>query len=261
MMGTSLGKKAERVLQLLAEVYHSPRHNNKSDPVDEIIFIILSQMTTRKSYERVYDHLKQAIPDWESVRLVHIRKLRTLIRSAGLARQKANWIRAILNQIHSDFGSITLEPLRRRPTPDAEAYLIRLPGVNLKTARCVLLYSLGRKVLPVDTHVLRVARRVGLLPTTVPVAQAHCLLESLVQPADRYKFHVNVLAHGRAVCQAKFPRCDECILKRICWAYVSGCGTLIAYPSSLARLPQSARLARALCLGTRLPPSPFSPFP
>jgi endonuclease III len=222
MMATHLGQKARTVIRLLAGIYHSPRHNNKSDPVDELVFIILSQMTTRKSYERVYLHLKKTFPNWESTRVVHVRKLRALIRSAGLARQKADWIKAILNQIYRDFGSTTLEPLRKRPTRDAEAYLLQLPGVNLKTARCVLLYSFGRKVLPVDAHVLRVVRRLGLLAPKVPVKRAHYDLESIVVPPDRYDFHVNVLAHGRAVCRARFPLCDECILKRLCWSYVSG---------------------------------------
>jgi endonuclease III len=221
-MAADTGARAHRVAQLLGGVYRSPRHNNKSNPVDELVFILLSQMTTRNAYERVYDGLKKAFPRWESARMVSLCKLRSVIKSAGLARQKSIWIKAILNRIYEDFGGITLDALRERHTACAQKYLMGLPGVNLKTAKCVLLYSFGRDVLPVDTHVLRVSRRLGLLPDTAPLKRAHDYLESLVRPADRYEFHVNVLAHGRAVCRARFPLCEKCILRRVCRAYRSG---------------------------------------
>jgi len=99
---------------------------------------------------------------------------------------------------------------------EAEAYLTSLPGVGIKTAKCVLMYSLGREVLPVDTHVLRVATRLDLVNPDTTRSQAHRLLEAEIPPKDRYAFHVNALAHGRAVCKAREPDCPSCPLKAEC---------------------------------------------
>jgi len=213
--------KARKVARILHSLYGSPRHNNKSDPLDELVFIILSQMTTYRSFERVYDRLKHAAPSWDIVRRMPLSRLKKTIKDAGLSNQKAPRIKAIFERIHRDFGRVTLEPLRQMPTTKAEPYLVSLPGVQRKTAKCVLMYSLKRKVLPVDTHVLRVARRLGFTDEKVISDRVHHQLENAIAPADRYRFHVNALSHGRAVCAAKSPRCEECDLTRLCEYYQS----------------------------------------
>lgn len=206
---------------ILHSTYGSPRHNNKEDPLDELVFIILSQMTTYWSFERVYGRLKHDAPTWDLVRRMPLAKLKKIIKDAGLSNQKAPRIKAIFERIHRDFGRVTLEPLRQMPTAKAEAYLVSLPGVQRKTAKCVLMYSLERKVLPVDTHVLRVARRLGFTDEKVISDRVHHQLENAIAPADRYRFHVNALSHGRTVCVAKSPRCEECDLTRLCEYYQS----------------------------------------
>jgi endonuclease III len=216
-----LRREAHRVSAILQSIYGSPRHNNKEDPLDELVFIILSQMTTYWSFERVYDRLKEVAPTWDMVRRMPLGRLKKTIKDAGLSNQKAPRIKAIFERIHRDFGRVTLEPLRQMPTTKAEAYLVSLPGVQRKTAKCVLMYSLKRKVLPVDTHVLRVARRLGFTQEKVISDRVHEELETAIAPADRYRFHVNALAHGRAVCLAKPPRCEECELRRFCQYYQS----------------------------------------
>ncbi|ESY65968.1 hypothetical protein X742_20710 [Mesorhizobium sp. LNHC232B00] len=200
---------------LLKARYRSPRLNNKDDALDELFFILLSQMTTGPSYERVYNRLKAAVPNWSQLLKMDLTVLKALIGDAGLANQKAPRMVAIANQLARDFGEVTLEPLRRMTDRDAETFLTTLPGVGLKTAKCVLMYSLGRELLPVDTHVARVSRRlmlVGDAPSRLFVAN----LEAAVPPDCRYDYHVNVLQHGRELCRPMRPKCPECPLWALC---------------------------------------------
>jgi endonuclease III len=142
--------------------------------------------------------------------------LRKRISGAGLSEQKAPRIKAILKKIFHDFGHTSLDSLFQMAPADAEAYLCDLPGVHLKTAKCVLMYALGQPVLPVDTHVLRVAKRLELLDERATLPRANLDLEKIVPPELRYSFHVNVLAHGRELCTAIAPSCPECPLRREC---------------------------------------------
>jgi len=152
---------ARRVTRLLAATYGSPNHDNKRDPLDDLVFIILSQMTTHHSFGRVFDRLKERYPEWDQVASTPLRRLRSVIKDAGLSNQKAPRLKAIVTKLRADFGRATLDPLRHWSTARAESYLTSLPGVGTKTAKCVLMYALDRRVLPVDTHVWRVARRIG----------------------------------------------------------------------------------------------------
>ena len=211
-----LRSRARRATILLAKAYSSPDHNNKEDPLDELVFIILSQMTTYPSFERAYARLKSLAPHWEDILDMPLRRLQRIIKGAGLGNQKAQRLRALITRLKTDFGRVTLDPLREMPTRDAENYLVSLPGVQMKTAKCVLMYSLGRPVLPVDTHVLRVASRLGFTEARNICDAVHSSLEAIVAPRYRYAFHVNAISHGRAICLAKAPRCHLCVLSNVC---------------------------------------------
>jgi len=202
--------------QRLQRVYGSPRHGNHDDPVDELVFIVLSQMTTQPSYERVFGRLRAVPGGWEGVAALGVEGVRALIGDGGLAGQKAPRLLAALEQIRADFGRVSLDQLWAWDDTKAEAYLTGLPGVGVKTAKCILMYSFGRCVLPADTHVTRLAQVLGLVPTKAGPALVHSSLEAVVPPAERYSFHVNGLAHGRAVCRARRPRCSNCVLADIC---------------------------------------------
>lgn len=212
-----LRQRAHLSTVLLHEAYGSPKHDNKDDPLDELIFIILSQMTTRQSYGRVFDRLKAAYPSWETVLELPLVELKTAIKDAGLINQKAPRIKAILARLNEDFGSVTLAPLREMSDDEAERYLLALPGVGVKSAKCVLLLSsLQRPVLPVDTNVWRVSRRLELVGSDVPYTRVHQVLEGVVPPGDRYSYHVNNLTHGKETCIALRPRCGGCPLNELC---------------------------------------------
>ncbi len=209
-------RRAARVVELLHAVYGSPRHGNLEAPVDELIYILLSQVTTGPSYARIFDKLHQAVSNWDELADLPLRKIKSLIRDGGLSNQKAPRIKAVLRRLRADFGSVTLAPLQHESDNAVEAYLTSLPGIGPKTAKCIMMYSMGRMVLPVDTHVWRVAKRLGLVGRTIAYGRAHGPIEDAVRPADRYSFHVNVLEHGRQICSARAPSCAECALARMC---------------------------------------------
>jgi endonuclease-3 len=212
----SIRRRASRATTILREHYGSPRHDNKDDPLDEVVFIVLSQMTTHHSFGRVFKRLKEVAPSWDEVLRMPLEDLVAVIADAGLSNQKAPRIREILRRTLADFGSVTLEPLRAMSDQEAERYLCSLPGVGTKTAKCVMMYALGRPVLPVDTHVWRLARRLDLVGDDVPYGRVHAALEDVVAGPDRYAFHVNAIAHGRVRCLPRRPRCDRCPLLQLC---------------------------------------------
>jgi endonuclease III len=211
-----LRRRARRAARILEAQYSSPRHGNKDDPLDELVFIVLSQMTTGPSFNRVYDRLKASYPSWEPLLTMPVRSFKRLIKDAGLSGQKAPRLQTIFRRLKDDFGAVTLDPLSGMTDTEAESYLTALPGIGTKTAKCILMYSLSRQVLPVDTHVWRVSRRLGLVSDTVPYPRVHKVLEAVVAPADRYSLHVNCVAHGRELCLALRPRCTACPLLSMC---------------------------------------------
>lgn len=215
----ALRRKAHRVAERLHVVYGSPHHGNKPDPVDEIVFILLSQMTTHHSFNRVFERLKREVRAWGRLPGTPMPRLKELIKDAGLSGQKAPRLKLVMRRLERDFGRVTLAPLHDMETPEAQAYLESLPGIGTKSAKCVLMYSFGREVLPVDTHVWRVARRIGLVGDNVPYARVHEELEAAVAPGDRFSVHVNAIVHGRRVCLPRWPRCPQCPIARSCEWY------------------------------------------
>ena len=208
-------KRAENCIARLKVTYHSPLLNNKTDPLDELVFILLSQMTNNVSYERVYDRLKSAVPNWNLLLDIPFSTLENLIRDAGLFRHRAIRLKQIATRLSHDFGTVSLDPLFDYEDARAQRYLMSLPGIGVKTAKCILMYSLGRQVLPVDTHSARVAFRLGLVTTSDNVVVDN-ELSIVVPPKLRFDYHVNAIAHGRAVCRAQRPRCERCILLSLC---------------------------------------------
>ncbi len=185
-------------------------------PLDSLIGTILSQNTNDRNSGAAMVRLTEAFRQWDEVADAPLRRIAAAIRVAGLHRQKARSIRAVLRRIREERGRPTLDFLRRRPTEKVKSYLLDLPGVGPKTAACVLLFSLRRPVLPVDTHVHRVSRRLGLIGPKVSAEKAHDLLARIVPPEKVYAFHVLLIQHGRHVCRARRPDHDTCCLRDIC---------------------------------------------
>jgi endonuclease III len=189
---------------------------NQTDPLDELFFIIITTMT-QYGAETAFAEMKAWFSSWDDLLLDDAEaKMRAVISRCGLVNQKVPQVLQIARQLQSDFGSVTLDPLRQMPNEEAEQYLLSLPRVGKKVARCVLMYSLGREVLPVDAHVLRLSKRLGLLPPNLTWAKAHDAIHEAVPPELRYSVHVGLVEHGRTVCTHKKPRCGECLLGGVC---------------------------------------------
>ena len=206
----------DQIISLLEQEYGVLEWQPRSDPVSELMRTILSQNTSDVNSKRAFDLLIATFGSWERVADADTEQIAEAIKSGGLSRIKAGRIKTILESIEQDQGSLDLAFLGELPVADSRAWLEELPGVGSKTAACVLLFSLGRPALPVDTHVYRVSRRLGLIESRVSPKEAHPLLEEQVPPQARYQFHLHLLAHGRRICKALRPLCHKCILEKGC---------------------------------------------
>lgn len=206
----------EWAARLLKREYGSPRHHNKDDPLDELVFILLSSKTAEGSYLRTYDALKARFPTWFEILESREGAVAEVIREGGLSTKKELHLRALFAKIDTEIGRAHFAALGSMPTEKATALLSDLPGIGLKSARCVLMYSLDRKVFPVDTHCRRVLSRLGLIAFERLSEDAQNRIQSVVPPRLRYDLHVNLVAHGRAVCTARVPRCLVCLLRSRC---------------------------------------------
>ena len=208
-------RKVQRVCEILEATYGSPRLGNPQDPLDDLVYVVLSNKTAPKVAAANYKRVKEQFPTWNHLLVSHSEVLRRLIEPGGLSAVKANQIWAAISKIAADFGSPTLNELRNKPVSESENYLCSLPGVSKKVAKCILMYTLKAQVLPVDVHVYRVTKRLGWA-TKNRANQCHEELEELIPSHRRYNFHVDCIAHGRAVCSARQPLCDVCCIKRYC---------------------------------------------
>jgi len=186
------------------------------DPLEELVFTILSQNTSDVNSERAYAALRARFPTWEVLAGARPSRVAAAIRSGGLARVKAPRILAVVREIRRREGGFDLIWMREASDEEIDGYLSSLPGVGPKTVACVLAFSLGRPALPVDTHVHRVATRLGLLPPGMAAAKAHPALAERVPPRLRVSMHVGLIRHGRTTCKAGRPRCEECPLVDLC---------------------------------------------
>lgn len=218
-MSTAEQTRLRVVVALLDDAYGRPRLAPRYAPLDELVFTILSQNTADVNTERTFAALKRRFPSWELVRDAPVAEIEAAIRLGGLAHTKAPRIKAVLKALSADHGPPDLEVLGGLGDAEAARLLTSLPGVGPKTAACVLLFALGRPVMPVDTHVYRVARRLGLIPPTMGVEQAHAVLTEMAggdDPEQVYAAHVGMVHLGRRVCHARRPQCGACPLAAVC---------------------------------------------
>jgi endonuclease-3 len=208
----------QRAHEILLEEY-GDRPWHARDPVASLVNTILSQNTNDVNRDTAFERLRERFPTWEAVRDAPEEDLIEAIRPAGLGPTKAPRIQGALRTITEREGEITLDFLRDMSNEEAREWLTDLPGVGPKTAAIVLLFALGKPAFPVDTHVHRVTQRLGLIPEDASREKAHEILEDLAPPEIYYAFHLNLIAHGRAVCHARSPQHDQCVLRAECDYY------------------------------------------
>lgn len=211
-------RRRVRALNRRLEREYGRPQKQRLDPLDELLLTILSQNTSDTNRDRAYESLRERFRDWEEVRLAARSEVEDAIRSAGLWKQKARTLQEALDAIHAEQGDLDLSHLHRMSDAEVIEYLTRFRGVGVKTAACVLCFAMGRPYMPVDTHVHRVTRRLGLIPADITADQAHWLLnhDSSVPAELRFSFHIQLIRHGRAVCRASRPACRSCVLEGLC---------------------------------------------
>ena len=209
-------RKIRRLASLLNKEYGKKVWRKSGDPISVLIGTILSQNTSDHNSHGAFANLRVQFSDWEKLRKSPVSKIERAIKSGGLSRMKATRIKRILNQIHNDGSDLSLSFLKRWDTDEIIQYLKEFKGVGEKTIACVLLFSLGRPVMPVDTHVLRLSRRLGLAPKKVDAQKASGIMREIVPPHMVYSLHLNLIQHGRKVCKARNPKCGGCVIFDLC---------------------------------------------
>lgn len=204
--------------RLLDETYGPRKLTPDRDPVSTLVGTILSQNTSDINTSRAFASLRKRFPSWQDVIDAETNDVIDAIHSGGLANRKAPRIQDALQALKDRFGAITLDPVEEMDLDDARSELVAIDGVGPKTAACVLLFSLGMPALPVDTHVYRVVMRLGLIDSHGTPDQAHAKLETMIgnDPERTYRFHVEMVQHGRTICGARNPKCDICVLRSYC---------------------------------------------
>ncbi|HUG30555.1 MAG TPA: endonuclease III [Candidatus Limnocylindria bacterium] len=225
----------------LAGLYGPQPWIRRWDPTSELVMTILTQNSADVNAEHAFQELRRAYPsdrpseqhipgpgwggagmpdgvppDWSQVDAAPLEELIEVIRPGGLPNQKAKGIKAALRAIHEARGDYSLEFLGDMPALEARAWLTAVKGVGVKTASVVLLFSFGTPLMPVDRHVERVARRVGLLPPKANAEEAHDYFLAMLEPDEMHEAHVNLIRHGRLVCHARNPAHDRCPLRERC---------------------------------------------
>ncbi|MEP7003589.1 MAG: endonuclease III [Chloroflexota bacterium] len=215
-MTVTLRARLRQIARRLRRAYGAPPAPRRLPPLDELVLTILSQNTNDTNRDRAYADLRRVLPAWDDVADAPIPVVERAIRSGGLAPTKAPRIRAVLRALRDRGITLDERALRRIRHDRLYELLVALPGVGPKTAACVLLFSRDRPYFPVDTHVHRVAIRLGLVPPKTSAARTQELLQAALRPDEMYEVHMNLIRHGRHVCVALRPICSQCPLNDLC---------------------------------------------
>lgn len=214
----ALKKSIRAADKILVRVFGNPELQG-GDAVEALVGCILSQATTDAQSGAAYDALIAKYPTWTQLRDARVSDIAHVIKSSGLANDKARYIKHALQFIERERGEINLDFLNELNETDARKWLMQMEGIGPKTASIVLLFAQKRNVFPVDTHVHRVTRRLGWISERTSAEQAHTQLEALISPRRYYAMHINLIRLGREICRAQNPRCEMCPLKEPCAYY------------------------------------------
>jgi endonuclease III len=211
-------RRVRAIRDRLRLVYGIPNAPPHGQPLAELVLTVLSQSTNDRNRDVAYLALRERFASWEEVRDAPVDEIEEAIRPGGISKVKSARIRSILRAITDTApgGELSLTWLVGLSVPDAQSYLIALPGVGRKTAACVLLFALGMRDVPVDTHVSRVGARLGLFRPGAPFVELHDTMLAITPAGEELELHINLLRHGRRTCHARKPNCSGCALRRMC---------------------------------------------
>lgn len=209
-------RRVRWVARTLRAAYGVPQRRAPRRPFDQLVATVLSQNTTDTTSARAFASLRKKFPRWEDLARADVRSIAAAIREGGLAVIKARYLKEMARRLLAECGSLDLSFLKNMEPAPAAAWLERLPGVGAKTSRVVLLFSFGHDVFPVDTHILRLTRRLGFIPARAGGAVAHRFWDEHCPRGRALELHLNLIRHGREVCHARGPECGLCVLGPAC---------------------------------------------
>jgi endonuclease-3 len=209
-------KPVRYIVQNLERAYGVPLNERASDPLDMLVQIILSQATSDTNSHRTFAALKKRFPKWDALLRARESTIAETIRSGGLANQKAAVIKSLLRQLKEEHGTLDLDFLHDVSADEAVRYLRQFRGIGPKTIACTLLFACQKEVFPLDTHIFRILRRVGMIPQKCTDARAHEIMNRIVPSGKFYSFHVNLIRHGRKLCRPRDPVCERCPIVEYC---------------------------------------------
>lgn len=213
---TSLKRKIAKINSLLIQKFGIPDKNKKTpDPVDLLIATILSQNTNDRNSYKAFRNLKDNFKNWDELEKMPASKIEKYIKIAGLGKQKSNAIKGFLKQLRKEQGRISLNYLNKMGNREIIEYLTKYSGIGVKTASCVLLFSMERNICPVDTHVHRTTNRIGLVDTKTP-DKTFMIINEYLPDGIAHQFHTNLIRLGREICKPARPLCAACPLIKVC---------------------------------------------
>jgi len=212
----ALKNKIVRIDSKLVEMYGNKKQTGFRDPTEELILTILSQNTNDLNRDRAFTSLTSRFNSWKDISEARVSSVASTIRVGGLANIKAGRIKKILKQIGEKSGDYSISFIKKMADNEAWDYLMSFDGVGPKTASCVMMFSLGKNFMPVDTHVHRVSKRLGIIPANMNAEKAHDWYREMNVPVSLYRLHLNLIQHGRTLCRPGKPKCPECGLRNQC---------------------------------------------
>ncbi len=214
-----LEQKTELISNALEKLYGVPEPDTEENVLDCLILTILSQNTNDVNRDRGFAVLKERLPTWEEVLGADVEEIGDAIKIAGLSGQKSQTIKNFLTWLKAEYDELNLEFIREMETKDAIQLLSQHKGIGIKTVSVTLAFACGRDVFPVDTHVLRISKRLGFVSSNCTAEKAHELMPQIIPKGKAYPFHMNLIAFGRQICDARKPKCDQCPITAHCLYY------------------------------------------
>ena len=209
-------EKISQIISLLNKEFPGPEPKpSKSDPLDVLIATMLSQNTTDKTSYRAFLNLKNDIGDWNAVEKTSVAKIKKAIKVCGLANQKSLNIKKLLKNLKKEHGKLTLNYIKKLDNNEIYRDLLRYNGVGIKTISCVIAFGLGRDVFPVDTHVHRLANRLGLAHAKTP-DKTFEQMNKIIPEGKKFLLHTLLIKFGRKICRSRNPMCGNCVLYELC---------------------------------------------
>lgn len=211
-----LKAKVRKITLLLEKQYGIPRREGPREALDILIETILSQNTNDRNRDKAFQRLKTRFPHWENVLSGQRKSIVSAIRPGGLAEQKARRIHEILRWIKEREGRLSLSFLKKMDSREIKKTIGSLKGIGPKTLHCLLLFGLRREAFPVDTHILRIGKRLGFIPEGMNAEKAHSWMVPFIPRGKSLSLHLNLIRFGREICRARNPQCGVCFLTNVC---------------------------------------------